>query len=467
MSFRSHRRRSSGTGGNLLSRRSSMSLRDFEQLVKVRVDADPRKKRQRLSDWVLFPVMLGVPPFIVLFHSQITFTYHQQALFEHILDQICSSVPPIVLLLTIQLQLFFLWYLPARDVQVTVEEGEPFATRFTGFESSLLVCLLYILGALLGLYPGHLIFTHWVGLLFWLSLLSIFTAFLLLFTPRSPPPVSPPSPSTDDSSISVSAPLSSADPLLASRTPSLVSQFFYGFHLQPVLLNVDVKSFLTIRLALTFWALFLISAQFVHRRLSDANFSPFSPLITTTALQLLYIVRRQWAGFYRIFSVLVLLPTVYLVPVTLGAISVDVPQRPTLICAGLFLFGLLCQYLNTATDLQRHNFRRSNGDLKIDGKDPFYICVRFRKKSGESATALLLGSGYWAMARHPNYTAEWFSFLAWTLAWTQPLAFVPLAFLTAILWVRTKRDELRCLALYGHFWTQHCARVPYLFFPGF
>ncbi|KAL3082994.1 hypothetical protein niasHS_010796 [Heterodera schachtii] len=476
MSFRLNRRRSSGTGSNLLSRRCSMSQRDFEQLAK---------RRQRLSDWLLLPLALFSPPLVLFLHSHLTVPFHRQTLFEHFLAQICSPVPPIVVILISQIQLFFLWFLPSKDVQVNTEEGESFSTRFTCFESSLLICLFYFLGVLLGFFPGNLIFAHWVGLMFWLSLLSLFVPLLLLLLPpRLSSSVSPPSPAGDDFSVSAALSVSSEALPPGSPAPSLISQLFYGVHLQPVLLNVDLKAFLTVRVSLSLWALFLISAQFVHHQfvltLSVPTFSP--SLLTTSALQFFYIFRRQWfehllidgsdnkndrAGFYRLFSVLVFLPTLYLVPISIGTLSTDVSQRPTIIYVGLFLIGLFFQCLNTAIDLQRHKFRSSNGDMKIGGKDPFYICTRFRKKSGESAVSLLLGSGYWAMARHPNYTAEWLSFLAWTLPWTRPMAFLPLAFLLALFWVRIKRDELRCFALYGQLWAQHCARVPFILFPGF
>jgi len=103
----------------------------------------------------------------------------------------------------------------------------------------------------------------------------------------------------------------------------------------------------------------------------------------------------------------------------------------------------------------------------LTAKTRFDVCVRYKKESGDNAIALLLGSGYWGMARHPNYTAEFCTFLAWTLPWTRPAAFLPLCLLAAILWIRMRRDELRCQSLYGQCWSQHCAKVPYLLFTGF
>jgi hypothetical protein len=79
---------------------------------------------------------------------------------------------------------------------------------------------------------------------------------------------------------------------------SLISQLFYGRHLQPVLLNVDIKAFLTTRLALTLWALYLLSALFENRqRFPDklfsrelfwSNFMPGAANLSLTQLGAIY-----------------------------------------------------------------------------------------------------------------------------------------------------------------------------------
>lgn len=125
--------------------------------------------------------------------------------------------------------------------------------------------------------------------------------------------------------------------------------------------------------------------------------------------------------------------------------------------------------MNTAADLQRHRFREADGQIKVNGgKDPFYINAKYRNESGETGVGLLLGSGYWGMVRHPNYVFEMLSFLAWTLSLGRLsiYGYVPVLLLAALLYVRTARDEARCLAKYGHYWIQHCNRVPHQFIPG-
>lgn len=58
--------------------------------------------------------------------------------------------------------------------------------------------------------------------------------------------------------------------------------------------------------------------------------------------------------------------------------------------------GLSAQYLNTKIDLQKYQFRKADGQLKIGNvKDPFYINAKYRKENGESGTQLLLGKKFY------------------------------------------------------------------------
>lgn len=59
--------------------------------------------------------------------------------------------------------------------------GYKFRTKHNSFDSCVLICLLYLFGASIGLYDGDIIYKHWVGIMFVLSLLSIFIQ-IYLFT---------------------------------------------------------------------------------------------------------------------------------------------------------------------------------------------------------------------------------------------------------------------------------------------
>ncbi len=241
-----------------------------------------------------------------------------------------------------------------------------------------------------------------------------------------------------------------------------------------------MKAFITYRLSVTLWAVYNISANF-HNASICVHMNPRLLLVST--LQAVYIARRQWfhyltdnldnqfnaAGFYRLWGVMVFLPSVYAAPVTITAQECR-PQPISLAWSAVIVIaGLFVQYMNSAVDLQRHLFRESDGRIKVSGgKDPFHINARFRRGSGESGTSLLLGSGYWAVIRHPNYVFELLTFLVWTVALgTFSLhAYIPPLLLAIMLYVRMSRDEIRCLNKYGHYWLQHCNRVPYQCIPG-
>lgn len=94
--------------------------------------------------------------------------------------------------------------------------------------------------------------------------------------------------------------------------------------------GIDLKSFVTYRFALNLWALYVISAlHYSFKTWGRVN----GRLVIASALQLAYIARRQWfisatsgldnqldkAGFYRLWGVMVLLPTLYATPVTVLA----------------------------------------------------------------------------------------------------------------------------------------------------
>jgi protein-S-isoprenylcysteine O-methyltransferase Ste14 len=106
--------------------------------------------------------------------------------------------------------------------------------------------------------------------------------------------------------------------------------------------------------------------------------------------------------------------------------------------------------------------------MKINDKDPFYIMAKYRRENGEGAMNLLLGSGYWGMARHLNYTFEVLTFLIWSLPLKTEflVVYFPTIFLVFLLWSRMSRDEVRCLLKYHQSWIQHTNRVPYLLIPG-
>uniref|UniRef100_A0A1I7RX35 7-dehydrocholesterol reductase n=1 Tax=Bursaphelenchus xylophilus TaxID=6326 RepID=A0A1I7RX35_BURXY len=240
---------------------------------------------------------------------------------------------------------------------------------------------------------------------------------------------------------------------------------------------MDLKAFLTNRVLAALYCCYLFSAL-AKQRIAVGTITP--GLVCTVSLQMIYWLRRTWndpcrpssldnqtdkAGFCRIWGALVFLPTLYLTPVTLLAQTAKSPNLFT--ACVLFVFGLVFQLWTGIIDEQRREFRDCEGQMKVDGKDPFYINAKYRKEGGEAAVNILLGSGYWGRARHFNYATEVLSFLFWTLPTRIDffVAYLPVLFLAAFLWFRANRDEFRCLMKYQHHWIQYTNKVRYQFLP--
>ncbi|KAI1723917.1 ergosterol biosynthesis ERG4/ERG24 family domain-containing protein [Ditylenchus destructor] len=465
MSFRLNRlRRSSSQNSNsvLSSRRSSISQKDFEHIQTQ------LRETKRLSHYLMLSIMFISPLFIFTYHFAITNDkgslkeilikerFSLILLKSEIHHQIISPVPWLTVVLLIQLQLLFLWFLPASEHGMTNDLGQKFQLKRNCFDSCVLICLLYILGAALGLYRRDIIFTSWLGIMFSLSLICVILQFYLYccyFWEKS------------------------AEYYENYDDNGLVSRIFFGKHLQPVVLGVDVKQFLTNRIMFTLWAVYIISSLF-HQKTRFGRCS--NSLLTCSLLQLVYITRRQWfeyvttnldnqndrMGFYRIWGVAVFLPTLYLTPITIMAQTDSSLSQVR--CVSALVLGLFFQYLNSDIDLQKYRFRIADGMVKIANKDPFYITARYRKDNGELGTQLLLGSGYFGICRHFNHTTEIVTFLLWTLVLPKfyYTGFIPVIFLLILLYGRMHRDEMRCLAKYSHYWLQYTSKVKYLVLPG-
>jgi hypothetical protein len=94
---------------------------------------------------------------------------------------------------------------------------------------------------------------------------------------------------------------------------------------------MDIKAFLTNRLMCPLWSCYIIAAFAKQRLMFGKTTGAF---VCVASLQLVYIFRRLWsdhcspdsldnqndrAGFYRLWGVMVFLPTLYITPITLSA----------------------------------------------------------------------------------------------------------------------------------------------------
>ncbi|VDM95651.1 unnamed protein product [Thelazia callipaeda] len=231
-------------------------------------------------------------------------------------------------------------------------------------------------------------------------------------------------------------------------------------------------------LLLNLISMVIILSLFLRQRHRDED---TYNLLACAILQLIYIAKTHWyehlrysqldaqnqraGGFFCIWGALVLFPSFYATPITVLA------QRKVLlplhISAILLFIGTITVYVTADIDQLRVQFRLANGNMKVWGEDPFFITAKYRRKNGDIAANLLLGSGWWGLCRHPNYFCEWLTFASWTMLQQPNTIFTcsPLIFLTCYLYYRLKHDELRCLAKYGPYWLQYRNHVKYLIIP--
>jgi delta14-sterol reductase len=109
-------------------------------------------------------------------------------------------------------------------------------------------------------------------------------------------------------------------------------------------------------------------------------------------------------------------------------------------------------------------FRGANGQkhrFKVDPAAPIWGAPP------KTIGGRLLVSGFWGIARKPNYTGEILMYWAWTLpcGFVSVIPYLPALWLTAFLPHRAHRDDRRCREKYGETWERYCREVPYRLIP--
>jgi 7-dehydrocholesterol reductase len=133
----------------------------------------------------------------------------------------------------------------------------------------------------------------------------------------------------------------------------------------------------------------------------------------------------------------------------------------------IFAIGTASILINYMADRQRQLVRATNGDCKVWGKKPVVTVATYQTEGGETKQNLLLASGWWGVARHFHYIPE----LAGAFFWSVPALFdnfspyFYVCFLTALLFDRAFRDDIRCAKKYGMYWKSYCQLVPYKIIP--
>ncbi|XGW06542.1 hypothetical protein V3C99_016670 [Haemonchus contortus] len=445
-------RRTSLGGSSSSLRRSSISSKDL-QAIQAAV------AKQHYATSLIVSLLIALPMFS-FFHLYMIYHHHgslKTALTSLVTPPIFADVVPLLFdmvawkftVVFLSLQLIFHWILPHDNVYLLSSTGDR-KKPVNGFSSCLLICLLYVMGSRLGMYRNDLLYIHFESVIMCMAVICV-TVWLILF--------------------------------LSYRfgdycNVTTVSEFCFGVELHPTVLDIDLKHFVRSRITLVLWPLFIISAIFYQRNIYGRV---SQSLMASGVVQMAYVMRIQWTenlalnsldykrancGFYKLWSDMVMFPTLYCSSTAMLAYT----QRSIslLSCCVLTVAAFFFIYLTTVIDKQKYDFRRSKGMIKIRGVDPYFISAKYRTETGDTSANLLLGSGYWATCRHPNYMSEAATFVVFSAfqGFYPIYCHVPAAFVTGYLFVRLCNDESRCLVKYGQAWMQYCNKVPFRLIPG-
>jgi 7-dehydrocholesterol reductase len=356
------------------------------------------------------------------------------------------------------IQAALMLWLPGRRVLGAVSPaGHRLEYRVNGLLAWLVVHLAaFVVAFHWRLLPPTLVHDHWGGLLVAANVAGLLAALAVWIKAHV-------------------APTHAAD---RRFTGSLVHDFYAGIELNPRLGPLDLKLFHIGRIGMLAWT--LINASFAARQYETLGYLTTSMLVLLV-LQTLYVVdlfaREEWYlhttdiqhdrfGFYLAWGGVVWLPFMYTLPAAyLAATRVDL--SPVAVLAVLAL-GLAGYGLFLSANRQRSRFRATGGRAPVWGAPPRAIPARYVTADGQVHDTALLASGWWGLARHPNYIGDIMMALAFSLTcgFDHLLPYFYAIYLPALLVHRALRDERRCRDKYGAAWDAYCAAVPWRIVPG-
>lgn len=262
----------------------------------------------------------------------------------------------------------------------------------------------------------------------------------------------------------------------AGITGNVLFDYYWGTELYPRVLGLHIKKFITCRVGMMSWGLFLISYAAKQQEL----FGLSNAMLISVALQFIYITKffvwetgylrsldimHDRAGFYICWGCLLWVPCIYTSP---GMYLVLHPiQLSAGVAAFIFAFGAASILINYQADRQRQIARITQGECTIWNKKPRIMQATYQTEQGETKQTILLASGWWGIARHFHYIPE----VAGAFFWSLPALFFNFApyfyvcFLTLLLLDRAFRDDQRCAKKYGKDWAAYCSLVPYKIVP--
>jgi len=258
---------------------------------------------------------------------------------------------------------------------------------------------------------------------------------------------------------------------------NVVWDFYWGTELHPEVLGINVKQYCNCRLGMMGWhvLLFCMAAK-QYSMLGYVS----SSMVASILIQEVYIfkffvweagyfasidIMHDRFGWYICWGVLCWIAGIYTL---VGQFLVLHPTQLTpfqfVLIVGLGVFFIWANY---DADAQRQLVRDTKGNCKIWGYTPKTMPVKYRTSDGKEHHSLLLVSGWWGVARHPNYVTEILLAVMWTVpAGVQHwLPYFYVIYLSILLWDRAYRDEQKCTSKYGGYWKQYCEKVPHSMIP--
>jgi len=259
-----------------------------------------------------------------------------------------------------------------------------------------------------------------------------------------------------------------------TRMP-VMYEFYRGMEIHPRLFGFDVKQWTNCRVGMMLWQVLIVAFVMASWRQTG---SWNAGHVVNVALQTVYIAKFFWwetgyfttlditldrAGYYICWGCLVWVPLFYTYSSFCAVAFMPTMTGSTAVI--VMLIGLAAVGMNYRVDYEKQLFRQTGGKCTLWGQPARGLTVR--NQLTDKPSELLL-SGCWGVSRHLNYVFELMAALTWcsAAAWGHDLwPLLYFFFLVVLLVHRVFRDEEKCAAKYGPYWTQYCQLVPYRMIP--
>ncbi|KAJ1753729.1 erg24, C-14 sterol reductase [Coemansia sp. RSA 1821] len=254
---------------------------------------------------------------------------------------------------------------------------------------------------------------------------------------------------------------------LAGNSGNPIYDFFIGRELNPRVGPLDLKCFCELRPGIIGWMLlnisFAIKQQHRFGHISNSMWLAIVPQLVYCVDTLVFErnvlttmdIVTDGFGWMLSFGDLTWVPAMY--SLQARYLAFHPVYHSSLACWAIALLGTASFLVFRLSNSQKNAFRTNPNDPAVS---------HLRYITTESGSKLLV-SGWWGMARHINYTGDWFFGLAQCLAagYDTPMVYFFSAYFLVLLLHRNHRDECKCREKYKKDWIRYCQLVPYMFIP--